>query len=717
ETARAEVEEMTETARAEVEEMTETARRVDELWVAKFERAVWCNSNTGTWWVYDRDTGCRYAGEDGHSPRVSAQQTWLVWDAAELTYVDTGIALRGEPGRSPYINALGHWVRWDDESQAWVDTETRAAGRDGLDGSATRRVVIDTVWQLPETVQRGVFYYVHRWEAVEPGSESLPYESRWDALLLPPEDVTTERFSAVRFDALNDNTTVPCYLIVRATVAGVTRVLGVSREPKLWATGEQVVWDFEEAIQVPDGATLVGMFLSATPEALEGDVPAPGEYLRTAYGDGAAKMKFDGVWYAGRKVSPGFDVESEGHDVYAPLELPDGGGVWVRVGEAPDLASDVVHGLVRLGTGVVVRDGAPVGNDADGGLAVPLADVSTPGVGRASTDAVLSAARKDGPIGLSADGAWMAERARAGQAGVIEPSRTDGMARVLGCGVIPEGTTVEGIDRSGQFGCTRASASTYGMVKVAFALEAEETDELTWVASVAMRDDMQEPVEGTSDPWYRGANGQLVLPLERGGALRWVSDGTVSKDGRHWPSGGALYLVASESFSVSSVDGLSLEPASTSLLGGVRLAATIGSGVSGVVTGALVYKYLSAWYWRKEDLYSRDEADELFLTITEAERRYCCFDKQYHEEVLERCLAIADDAEERCQKIADDAEERCQKIADDAAATCSGIANDMQAEVDSLLRKSSALEAIEVMSLEDYRAMSKVDSKTLYLLK
>jgi archaellum component FlaC len=70
---------------------------------------------------------------------------------------------KGDMGFSPYISALGNWIAWDEQSQKAVDTHVRAQGRDGIDGEAVRRVLVDSLPDLPESVQeaikhRGVFY-------------------------------------------------------------------------------------------------------------------------------------------------------------------------------------------------------------------------------------------------------------------------------------------------------------------------------------------------------------------------------------------------------------------------------------------------------------------------------------------------------------------------------------------------------------------------------
>lgn len=100
---------------------------------SKAGEVIQANKVTGTWWIAGVDTGVKLTGD------------------------------KGEKGFSPYISALGNWVAWDEQSQKAVDTHIRAKGRDGIDGEAVRRVLVDSLPDLPQSVQeatkhRGIFY-------------------------------------------------------------------------------------------------------------------------------------------------------------------------------------------------------------------------------------------------------------------------------------------------------------------------------------------------------------------------------------------------------------------------------------------------------------------------------------------------------------------------------------------------------------------------------
>lgn len=138
-------------------------RTVNELWQQKLERVVWCNEETGTWWVYERDTHASWRGQDGKSPYIGETGTWWVYDSESRQFLDSGERVRGEDGRSPYINALGNWVRWDDAARAWVDTGVRALGVNGRNGDTIVRHLVASKDDIPtsgDTCNGGHLYYV-----------------------------------------------------------------------------------------------------------------------------------------------------------------------------------------------------------------------------------------------------------------------------------------------------------------------------------------------------------------------------------------------------------------------------------------------------------------------------------------------------------------------------------------------------------------------------
>lgn len=75
-------------------------------------------------------------GSDGHSPYISENGTWMVWDARQGKYVDSGDPAKGDDGHSPKIQN-GTWWVWDSEQGKYTDTGIRAKGEDGTDGAHT----------------------------------------------------------------------------------------------------------------------------------------------------------------------------------------------------------------------------------------------------------------------------------------------------------------------------------------------------------------------------------------------------------------------------------------------------------------------------------------------------------------------------------------------------------------------------------------------------
>lgn len=384
------------------------------------------------------------------------------------------------------------------------------------------------------------------------------------------------------------------------------------------------------------------------------------------------------------------EAEVEGgrdfYDVYAWF---DGEG-WVLVGERNDVATSELLGLSRLGTDSVVNGGAPVGMNEQKQLRVPRGDYATPGVLSPSYSGNLGSG---GMIGSDANGRLWAQKCTVTQFGAGKPSY-GGVAEVACVGLMADGS----------YGIPWASYTQPGVSRLGSYLS--EKNSIPYIMGVG----------GTS-------NHELANNLLTGGAFQhqkppaWVQKGMAWLDGQRL-NNDCFYagLCTSASFTQSQTEGLELVHATEELLGGVRMAAALTSGDGGVPTGGMVYDYLAEHYYPKGQVYTKVELDATFMTIAEAERRYCCFDKEYHEQVLQRCEGIANRAEAECTRIKDAAESSCRAISASSERTCSGIAHDMQEEADKLLKKTPGLERIEVLTSSQYAELSRVDEGCLYLI-
>lgn len=76
-------------------------------------------------------------GTDGHSPYISENGTWMVWDAEQGKYVDSGDPAKGDDGHSPIVQNDTWWV-WNAEQGKYVDTGIKARGEDGKPGTDGR---------------------------------------------------------------------------------------------------------------------------------------------------------------------------------------------------------------------------------------------------------------------------------------------------------------------------------------------------------------------------------------------------------------------------------------------------------------------------------------------------------------------------------------------------------------------------------------------------
>lgn len=333
----------------------------------RIRSAVVINPQTNTWWVGGYDTGTQATGDPGKSPRVSDHNTWELYDPIDGEWHDSGAKVSGDDGRSPYVDSEGYWVDIDPLTGEYRRTELTAHGRDGVDGTSVRRIVVGSEEEIPtegETCNGGVYYYV-------PSKDALPV-----AIFKAKEGPKS---------------------------GGAMEVNGrVVSLPSVDMGEDEAERRLMEALQ--------GAF--------------PGAEVREE-GVGVVMIADVAYWQVSGLPEDEWELtmhvrmEKDGYDVYAWLETADGRASWVCVGEANDLATAEIYGLTKLGTGRTVQVGAPVGVREDGGMAVPTAEWLVPGSVLPGEDGEV---RGGAGVGMTADGRMRVREADGGNYGVVKTS-------------------------------------------------------------------------------------------------------------------------------------------------------------------------------------------------------------------------------------------------------------------------------------------------------
>ncbi len=436
-------------ARAEmaVETAEEAVEKLDvvdaklALFDDKIASAVIPNPHTNTWWIAGKDTFVPVTGEDGKSPQISNVGTWMLWDEEQYMYVDSGEKAVPDDGCSPYISPLGTWVTFD-PLEGWIDTGVQAQGVNGLNGVSMRRVMIESVDELPEGEELGVYYYI----------------------------------------------------------------------------------------------------LNA----------------------------------------------QDAFDVYAWLETPDGVGSWVMIGEANDIATAEVHGLVKLGTDALIEQGAAVGNDESGGLSVPLASIDTAGAVVISFNEVIESGAT---IGFDEAGKLRVRTATMQDYGSVRLS----MSATAQDGCI-------GLMANGMIGTRRATLYHAGTVKLGSSIQ--QVNPQPYIIGVG----------ATSD-------GQIANNILRKGAIQhqrmggwtahgmdWLDESAASNPAYYTAEDYYLGLAHTAQFSQSEGEGLELLSASSSMIAGVYIATSIDdTRPEAVMSASGLSAHLSENYYTKGEIYTKGE--------------------------------------------------------------------------------------------------------------
>lgn len=608
---------------AVIEKFNETDEFIEAFW-EEAHKVIKPDTQTGTWVIGSYNTGVAYCGENGKAPEINGVGEWLVYDW-EKGWVNTGVMAKGQDGFSPNVNSEGNWV-WKD-THGEIHVGPSAYGRDGKDGSVVVRHLVSSFEDIPtegETCNSGHIYYVpiaseltrREVSSVRAGdntnvgnfSGEVIFAARRSASVVGAENTpafgqeqTGRRL--VRFGMLagfsngDEPSAEALYAHLYFRENGAWSYLGKSAEAVAQVSGVESFWEFEDLV-LPIGGYDMRVVFSRyeTREQAEQNK----EIIRVQVVDNPGDDSFCGAnrWAA---ISSWVleSVYTKGYDVYHWVHKLDGSEGWVPVNELYDLATSEVYGLMKYATDLPVQDGAPVGKNSSGQACVPRAEYSVAGSGRLSDGSALND-RNSGLVGMDSNGAFRTSKASHARYGSVKYSREDNKARCLCVGQIPDGTMVDGRDRGGSAGSTRAERHTYGVVKTSFFYEANgwNYNNTAYMVPIGMRSDVSNAKAGDSDNWYTGANGHLAIKLADGGALRWHSTGQVTTDGAVYSTGGYLEVKTDDSFSQEGGK-LVLMKASASLLGGVNIQESLGTG-DAVPTGTAVMDYLTENYYTKQ---------------------------------------------------------------------------------------------------------------------
>lgn len=376
--------------------------------------------------------------------------------------------------------------------------------------------------------------------------------------LLGDVDAALKEFDTKVSNAIQANTLTNTWWIAgkdtKVQVTGDKGDMGYS--PYISALGNWVAWDEQRQQAVDTGVRAYGK------DGVDGTavrrvlINSVDELPKTPTNEAEAE-KYRSFFYM---VATG-----DGYDVYGLLETANGTFAWVNVGDSNALASATLYGLTKLGTDSIVN-GAPVGVNASGGLATPAANVGDYGTVKLSYDSM------------------------------------------------PDSTNCIGLSPSGQLQVNKARLGSYGVVRLGSALgQVADIPYLVSVGSIESGDN----------------EGKLANNLLIGGALKHMRTGSGNdgwnEDTVHGASFDSLHsntfylgLLLSNSFSQNQTDGLVLNPATPSTLGGVKiaysldapgtdtvpLASQVKKGIADKITEAL------ASYYPKSEVYTKAEVEQ-----------------------------------------------------------------------------------------------------------
>ncbi len=505
-------------------------------------KQVTLDPNTGCLIIGGVNSMVPLFGEAGHSPYVSTSGTWIYYKDETRQWVESGILAAGQDGHSPYLSPLGTWIEWRDGE--WHDTGRCAVGKDGLDGSSVRRILVASEEDIPATgatCNGGFLYYV-------PFSDTFPRAN-----------IT-----------VGDARTAEDTLEIDGVVIDLSSLTGGTPE--------------EAAIELS---------LLITEAEVEGVAVerVDGNIVALVTENPTLTLNLSGDYWVEEIPRP-----RPGYKVYAWVEQNDGVAGWRCVGLNNDIAASEVYGLVRIATDTPIGNGAPVGNNDAGQLYVPLAEYLTPGAVKAALNYRIQL-ENGGAVSTSPEGYMVAQTANNQRWGVMKHS-TERTANVDCVGLMPDGRT----------GCTWASLTEGGVIKPGSKMK--QLNEIPYQIGVGM-----DSSHTLCNNYLNEGAIKHMRPSAWVQAMPWVAElpeGTFDADSYY------TGLHTSIQFGQNRENGLTLNPASTTLLAGVYIANGRDDARGDAVLTAeqtATFYYNKEQVYRREETYSQTEVDALLESL------------------------------------------------------------------------------------------------------
>ena len=276
------------------------------------------------------------------------------------------------------------------------------------------------------------------------------------------------------------------------------------------------------------------------------------------------------VMFIGYQVEDGEELNEDGEDegywIYAWVEHA-GDSSWVRVGEANDISSSRIYGLNKLGTDVIISNGAPVGVNKEGKMIVPVATVEELGVMRPSYTGSLMSAEAS-LIGFNEKGQLVGVRGSVQRYGAIKLSYE-------GNDVLP----ILGEDEIGRVGVAWGGVNKGGI----YLVTASASGSLPAKAVLNVAVDSEHVLKIQLDP-------DSPLSVAKGSSLH--AQGVVATEDY-------ITLVCGNGVEVNS-GALTIKQAGSSELGGVYIAASMGEKGK-VPTTETITEYLDRLFAKKDE--------------------------------------------------------------------------------------------------------------------